>query len=183
MSKQLGRAAGRAFAAGTHGGEPPTTRTKTEQPTQAERLGAQLAKTERERDQAREDVAKAECARKTTELAVSRDITDATQIRRVVNMTESERERCKKAGEAFDLRFAVAQAVHKVKTAAGQTSVAPVAANGRPGGKPVPTFAEIHAERERFRKRLRELGLDDPSTASIPGNGGVLGGCGPIGGK
>lgn len=141
----------------------------------------ELAAVRRQRDEARVELEKARRQSKAKEVALLRGITDAVRLQRIANLTESEHARCAKTGERFDLTFAVAQAVHKDKTAAGEQSVPPVPPNGPAFGAPPIAFAERLADDERYRARLRELGIIDPRTGSYPGEGGPFGG-GPLGG-
>ena len=54
--------------------------------------------------------------------------------------------------------------------------IAPIAPRGEPvhpGGRNAPrTFQDVQAERERYRQWLRDHGMIDPATQSIPGDGG-----------
>jgi hypothetical protein len=151
----------------------------TKNTARADAMTEALAKAQAERDDAREELARASVRGIATEMALAREITDPVQRARIANLTESERQRCARSGEAFDVRLAVAQAIHDVKTEKGELSVSPVAPNGPgPTAKPA-TFMDIQAERARFRARVAELGLADPEFGSTAGDGSLSFG-GPI---
>lgn len=142
---------------------------------EAQRLRRELVDTRAELAKAqRRDAAKA--------VALGRGIADPARLQRIANLTETEHARCAKAGEAFNLRFAMAQAIHADKTKAGEPSIAPAPPNGPRQGAPPLTLHDVQASREAYRQRLRELGILDPAVGSYPGQLGPLGG-GPIGGK
>lgn len=97
-----------------------------------------------------------------------------TDVQRITNHVTNEHARCKKTGEAFDVGFATLQAVHKIQTKTDPTAnhVAPIDPKGvqrYPGGGGTPeSYEQRVADRERYRARLRELGLLDPATQSVP---------------
>jgi hypothetical protein len=145
----------------------------------ADRQAAEMAKLRRERDEAREELARASVRGMSTELGLAVGMSDAVQLARVGNLAESERARAMRAGEPFDVRLAVAQAIHDVKIAKGEPSVAPVAPNGASRAAKPASFLDVQAERARYRARLAELGLADPEFGSTAGDGSLSFG-GPI---
>lgn len=159
-----------AFAAGARrGGPAPAV------PTRAERDAEALAKAQRDAARAKDDAARATLASNALVAAVDGGVTDPLARRRVQNSVLAAWEKARREQRAFDYADAVKRALHAVAPGA----VAPVPSAGEPmhpGGRTAPrTFQDVQAEREAYRKRLRELGLLDPATQSTPGNGGPFG--------
>ena len=138
-----------------------------------------LATVQLERDAAREDARRANVRSNALTAAVAGGVVDPHMCGRVQDQVEAERERAKRERQPFDLDGACRRAVHADK---GCNGIAPVPARGaavHPGGGTAPrTFEDVAKERAKYRERLRELGLIDPATQSVPGDGGGLTGGG-----
>lgn len=158
-----------AFAAGARrGGPAPAV------PTRAERDAEALAKAQRDAARAKEDAARATLASNALVAAVDGGVTDPLVRRRVQNTVIAEWEKARREQRAFDYADTVKRALHAV--APGAVAPVPSREPVHPDGRTMPrTFQDVQAEREAYRKRLRELGLLDPATQSTPGNGGPYG--------
>jgi hypothetical protein len=138
-----------------------------------------LATAQRERDEAVETAARATLAANVLAASVDNGVTDPLTRRRVQHDVDTERERAKREGQLFDYAGAFKRALHAAK---GGKGIAPIPSKGatvHPGGRTTPaSFQDVAKERAKYRERLRELGLIDPATQSIPGDGGGLTGGG-----
>jgi hypothetical protein len=155
-----------------------------------------------ERDREREEKERHQTDAFVVRLLASRRIDiDSVDAKYVFNVTENERRRCKRTGERFDPAFTALSAIYQRGHGAaapvdprGTPPPAPLppgnhagAGNAQAGAlapipaayrapvvayRPPTTPQEVQAERARFRARLAELGLVDPSTGSFAGGEG-----------
>lgn len=167
MTTTKNRTAAGAFTAGVTRAAPPTARRNRAEAIERELATARQALADERGARERANVA-ANVHRMLAGTGLS-----ATDARRVENLTETERQKCARAGQAFDLAFTVTQLVHAVRTKRGEPSTAPVNPRGEPihatASATPPRFEARIADRARYLARLRELGLLDPAFGSIPG--------------
>lgn len=145
-------------------------------------LEQQLAKTQQQLADQQERAAAAEVAAGVHRMLSGAGL-GAVDARRVENLVLTERLRCARTGEAFDLAFTVTQQLHATRARSGAPAgVAPVSPRGMPmhpaPGVQPETFDARMATTAAYREQLRRLGLLDPATSSIPGGGGPFHGGG-----
>ncbi|MBK6692426.1 MAG: hypothetical protein IPG50_09505 [Myxococcales bacterium] len=141
-----------------------------------------LAKAQREAKEAKEAAEQARLECNATNAAIQASI-GVEHIPTVVKGVTDAYADARATNTPFNYVHALSTAISKVRT----TAMTPPSPRGTPGGlsaRTAMTPQQIQEDRERYRARLRQLGILDPAVHSVPGDVGQGSfGFGPSGSK